>query len=51
MSEPDLQTSSEALPQAISPVNILKQAINKVPALKYSLVLQASPPPLRLSRR
>lgn len=37
MPEPDLQVSSEPLPQAVSPFGVLKQAIGKVPALKYAL--------------
>src|SRR5438045_5106659 len=37
MPEPDGQVASESLSQAISPLDILKQASSKVPALKYAL--------------
>ena len=37
MPEPDRQVASESLSQAISPLDILKQASSKVPALKYAL--------------
>lgn len=37
MPEPELEAASTSLPQSISPLDILKQAISKVPALKYAL--------------
>lgn len=37
MSEPERGIASESLPQSINPLDILKQAINKVPVVKYAL--------------
>jgi hypothetical protein len=37
MSEPDPTIPAESLSQVISPLGILKQALNKVPAVKYAL--------------
>lgn len=37
MPEPELEAASASLPQSISPLDILKQSISKVPALKYAL--------------
>ena len=37
MTEPNRTISGKLLPQAIGPLNILKQAMSKVPVLKYAL--------------